>query len=337
MSSAASSSAISGSGRARSSAKRSVTPRFDGSARSVGSRPCPARPPIRPSSRCARPSPTACAPSASDSPPTAQSLLDTFTAAPRPLTIPEILDDRPELAQSSVYRNLVVLEEAGVVHRVVGADEFARWELAEDLTGHHHHLICASCGRVEDVPASAGLERSVAAAAAAITRTHRASAPSTTASTSSACARPATDRRSARASCSRPTTTSGSGVAGLQRVDVRLRSLGADLAGAASGDRAVGVRRTRSTGYALSPYAWPRCRRRCRPSPGTASPRPPATPTAGSSALSEFVPVATAVDVDAVEHAVLRQLDEPRHLGLAVRAPVRDEDAPPAACRSARS
>ena len=100
-----------------------------------------------------------------------QSLLDALTTAARPLTIPEILDERPGLAQSSVYRNLVVLEEAEVVHRVVGADEFARWELAEDLAGHHHHLICASCGRVEDVPASAGLERSVAAAAAAITRT----------------------------------------------------------------------------------------------------------------------------------------------------------------------
>jgi len=99
-----------------------------------------------------------------------EALVDTFTAAPRPLTIPEILARRSELAQSSVYRNLVVLEEAGIVHRVVGADDFARWELAEDLAGHHHHLICASCGRVEDVPASAGLERSVAAAAAAITR-----------------------------------------------------------------------------------------------------------------------------------------------------------------------
>jgi Fe2+ or Zn2+ uptake regulation protein len=100
-----------------------------------------------------------------------EALLDTLSTAPRPLTIPEILARREGLAQSSVYRNLVVLEEAGIVHRVVGADEFARWELAEDLTGHHHHLICASCGRVEDVPASAGLERSVAAAAAAITRT----------------------------------------------------------------------------------------------------------------------------------------------------------------------
>ena len=100
-----------------------------------------------------------------------QSLLDTLTATARPLTIPEILDEQPDLAQSSVYRNLVVLEEAGVVRRVVGTDDFARWELTEDLAGHHHHLICASCGRVEDVPASAGLERSVAAAAAAITRT----------------------------------------------------------------------------------------------------------------------------------------------------------------------
>jgi Fe2+ or Zn2+ uptake regulation protein len=99
-----------------------------------------------------------------------ESLLEALVTAPRPLTIPEILDERPGLAQSSVYRNLVVLEEAGVVHRVVGADDFARWELAEHLTEHHHHLICASCGRVEDVPASAGLERSVAAAAAAITR-----------------------------------------------------------------------------------------------------------------------------------------------------------------------
>jgi Fe2+ or Zn2+ uptake regulation protein len=94
-----------------------------------------------------------------------RALVDALTGAARPLTIPEILEDRPGLAQSSVYRNLVVLEEAGAVHRVLGTDDFARWELTEDLAGHHHHLICASCGRVEDVPASAGLERSVAAAA----------------------------------------------------------------------------------------------------------------------------------------------------------------------------
>jgi Fur family ferric uptake transcriptional regulator len=103
--------------------------------------------------------------------PSRRALVEALADAPGPLTIPAIREQRPELAQSSAYRNLVVLEEAGIVHRVIGTDEFARWELAEDLAGHHHHLICANCGRVDDVPASAGLERSLAAAAAEITRT----------------------------------------------------------------------------------------------------------------------------------------------------------------------
>jgi Fe2+ or Zn2+ uptake regulation protein len=80
----------------------------------------------------------------------------------RPLTIPEILAADAALAQSSVYRNLVLLEQAGVVHRIVTNAEFARFELAEDLTGdHHHHLICATCGAVEDVPASPAIERAL--------------------------------------------------------------------------------------------------------------------------------------------------------------------------------
>lgn len=103
--------------------------------------------------------------------PSRRALVEALVDAPGPLTIPAIRDRRPELAQSSAYRNLVVLEEAGIVHRVIGTDEFARWELAEDLSGHHHHLVCARCGRVDDVPAAAGLERSLAAAAAEITRT----------------------------------------------------------------------------------------------------------------------------------------------------------------------
>ena len=91
-------------------------------------------------------------------------LVDILDASDRPLTIPEVLDAGKGLAQSSVYRNLVVLEQAGVVHRVVTHDEFARYELAEDLTGHHHQLVCSNCGRVEDLPASESIERSVEAA-----------------------------------------------------------------------------------------------------------------------------------------------------------------------------
>jgi Fe2+ or Zn2+ uptake regulation protein len=106
-------------------------------------------------------------------------IVDVLADAARPLALPEILQAGDGLAQSSVYRNLVVLEQAGVVHRIVTA-ESARFELAEELTGHHHHLICTSCGAVEDVPASSGLETSLADAVAQVedttgfrTKTHR--------------------------------------------------------------------------------------------------------------------------------------------------------------------
>jgi Fe2+ or Zn2+ uptake regulation protein len=94
------------------------------------------------------------------------SIVELLATSERPLTMPEIRELRPDLAQSSLYRNLVELEQAGVVRRVVTHDEFARYELGEALSGHHHHLVCSQCGLVEDVPASPGLERSVAAAMA---------------------------------------------------------------------------------------------------------------------------------------------------------------------------
>jgi Fur family ferric uptake transcriptional regulator len=93
--------------------------------------------------------------------PNREGIVEVLVATSRPLTIPEVLDARAGLAQSSVYRNLVVLEQAGVVRRIVTNDGFARFELAEDLVGHHHHLICSSCGAVEDVPPNARLEQSL--------------------------------------------------------------------------------------------------------------------------------------------------------------------------------
>ena len=88
-------------------------------------------------------------------------LVEVLAEAPAPLTIPEILGRRDELAQSSVYRNLSVLERAGVVQKIVTTDEWARYELAEDLTEHHHHLICSVCGTVRDFTVSTGLENSI--------------------------------------------------------------------------------------------------------------------------------------------------------------------------------
>ena len=78
-------------------------------------------------------------------------IVDVLASAQRPLSIPEILENAKELAQSSAYRNLTVLENAGVVVRVITTDEWARYELSEDITGHHHHMVCSKCGSVADV------------------------------------------------------------------------------------------------------------------------------------------------------------------------------------------
>ncbi len=91
--------------------------------------------------------------------PTRLALLGILENSDRPLTLPELLAQDKTLAQSSAYRNLTSLEDAGIVHRVVTSDDHARFELAEDLTGHHHHLVCSGCGIVIDFTLSNETER----------------------------------------------------------------------------------------------------------------------------------------------------------------------------------
>lgn len=80
-----------------------------------------------------------------------RTLITALSEARQPLTIPQIVAAVSTVPQSSVYRNLAIFDEAGIVHRMPGTDDFARYELAEALMGHHHHLVCSTCGVVEDV------------------------------------------------------------------------------------------------------------------------------------------------------------------------------------------
>lgn len=93
-----------------------------------------------------------------------RAVIDVLDASDRPLTLQQILERRHDLAQSSAYRNLTVLETAGVVNRVLSSDDFSRYELAEDLAGHHHHMICSMCGSVADFTVSESLESTLTAA-----------------------------------------------------------------------------------------------------------------------------------------------------------------------------
>jgi Fe2+ or Zn2+ uptake regulation protein len=89
-------------------------------------------------------------------------LVEVLAAAERPLTIPQILQRDASLATSSVYRNLVTLEQAGIVAKVVTSQDHARFELGEQLgRHHHHHLVCSECGKVDDFTLPDGVEGSL--------------------------------------------------------------------------------------------------------------------------------------------------------------------------------
>lgn len=62
---------------------------------------------------------------------------------------------------SSLYRSLTVLTDADVLSSQHGSDGIVRFELAEWFTGHHHHLVCTSCGTVVDVTPTADQEKAM--------------------------------------------------------------------------------------------------------------------------------------------------------------------------------
>ena len=78
-----------------------------------------------------------------------------------PMSITDIAERLPSLPRSSAYRHLVDLQSAGVVRRISANDEFARFELAEELTEHHHHFLCTECGKVIDVTPSSSFEKTI--------------------------------------------------------------------------------------------------------------------------------------------------------------------------------
>lgn len=93
-----------------------------------------------------------------------RALVDVLAGSERPVTSAEIALRDPMLSLSSVYRNLSVLEQAGVVRRLVTQEDNARYELSEELTAHHDHLICEQCGEVSDYTLGAQLEQAITAA-----------------------------------------------------------------------------------------------------------------------------------------------------------------------------
>jgi Fur family peroxide stress response transcriptional regulator len=60
----------------------------------------------------------------------------------------ELKKEFPDLSQGTVYRNLSVLAEQGLVQVLRSGSTFDRFDA--DVSAHYH-VICTVCGKVEDV------------------------------------------------------------------------------------------------------------------------------------------------------------------------------------------
>jgi Fur family ferric uptake transcriptional regulator len=73
---------------------------------------------------------------------------------------------------SSIYRTLTVLADTGVASPHHARDGVTRYELAEPLQDHHHHLVCVECGRIDDVEFDGSAETAVKQAITTVAATH---------------------------------------------------------------------------------------------------------------------------------------------------------------------
>lgn len=68
---------------------------------------------------------------------------------PTALEVLEVIKKtNPDISLDTIYRNLNLLVELGLVHEIYkhGKDG-NQYEIV--VTGHHHHLICQACGKME--------------------------------------------------------------------------------------------------------------------------------------------------------------------------------------------
>ncbi len=85
----------------------------------------------------------------------------------QPFTAQTIVSElkRKGVGRATVFRTLDLLVTHGALSRVHGIEQGTRCvRYTACAPSHHHHLICRSCGRLEEIRAS-GLEKRIAALA----------------------------------------------------------------------------------------------------------------------------------------------------------------------------
>jgi Fur family ferric uptake transcriptional regulator len=75
-------------------------------------------------------------------------VLKALVAAPAHFTVDDVLRRARGVGRATVFRTMKLLQDLNVVCRVLMEDGSLHYRLS--TRGHHHHLVCRSCGRVED-------------------------------------------------------------------------------------------------------------------------------------------------------------------------------------------
>jgi len=82
-----------------------------------------------------------------------QAVLKVFAETEGPMSAAEIYSriEGHRIDLVSVYRTIRLLQDIGVVRVAGSGPGFQRFELSEEFTGHHHHLICQVCGQIKEL------------------------------------------------------------------------------------------------------------------------------------------------------------------------------------------
>ncbi len=75
-------------------------------------------------------------------------ILDAVLAQPAHFTVDDVLQSAAGVGRATVFRTIKMLLDLNVLCRVLLEDGTLHYRVS--TRGHHHHLVCIDCGRVED-------------------------------------------------------------------------------------------------------------------------------------------------------------------------------------------
>ena len=85
--------------------------------------------------------------------PSRRAVIAAILAQDRHFTADDLVSRCRGAGRATVFRTLRLLTELGAVCRVLMEDGSMHYLVSE--RGHHHHLVCTGCGKVEDLDACA--------------------------------------------------------------------------------------------------------------------------------------------------------------------------------------